>query len=200
MLTSIEDGMNLFAAGSIFVLMFLAAIQVIGRKLFNVPIPGYIDFAEQSIAIFAFMGAAYCQRLGGHVRMELFLEKFGRGRFLWFAETLTTLAAVIVIALLTTYSFKHFLRAWNNGDSTIDINLPVWPSKLMVSVALGFLLLRLLVQLFGYLRLLKSPTLTPVAVPLIASVVEAAKHEIETGMGPSETSADSSKTTSRSDS
>lgn len=180
----IENAMNLFAAGSIFVLMVLAAVQVISRKLFNFPIPGYIDFAEQSIAIFAFMGAAYCQRLGGHVRMELFLEKFGRGRLLWIAESVTTFAAVVVIALLTRYSFEHFLRAWKIGDSTIDINLPVWPSKLIVSVALGFLLLRLLVQLFGFLRLVKTPDAAPVAVPLIANVVETAQHEIETGMGP----------------
>lgn len=177
----IEDGMNLVAAGSIFLLMILAAVQVLGRKLLNLPIPGYIDIAEQSIAIFAFMGAAYCQRLGGHVRMELFLEKMGRGRLLWFVESLTTFAAVVVIALLTRYSFDHFLRAWHIGDSTIDINLPVWPSKLLVSVALAFLLIRLVIQLVGYVRLFKRPTATPTAVPLIADVVEHARHEIETG-------------------
>tara|TARA_R110002049_G_scaffold30811_2_gene105347 strand:- start:5 stop:619 length:615 start_codon:yes stop_codon:yes gene_type:complete len=180
LLTRIEDGMNLFAAGAIFLLMFLAAIQVIGRKIFNMPIPGYIDYAEQSMAIFAFLGAAYCQRLGGHVRMELVLDRF-RGRMLWFFEALTTFAGLFIVVLLTRYSFDHFLRAWQIGDSTIDINLPVWPSKLMVSVALGFLALRLLVQLIGYLRLLRDPSLTPVAVPLIEDISAQARQEIEAG-------------------
>lgn len=176
----IEDGMNLFAAGAIFLLMFLAAIQVVGRKVFNIPIPGYIDYAEQSIAIFAFMGAAYCQRIGGHVRMELVLDRF-RGRALWLLETFTTAAALIVVGLLARYSFDHFLRAWQIGDSTIDINLPVWPSKLLVSVALGFLAIRLLIQLIGFLRLLARPDLEPVAVPLIEDIQAQARQEIEAG-------------------
>ena len=178
--TRIEDGMNLFAAGAIFLLMILAAIQVVGRKVFNMPIPGYIDFAEQSIAIFAFLGAAYCQRLGGHVRMELILDKF-RGRLLWLLELITATAAFVIIAILAKYSFDHFLRAWQIGDSTIDINLPVWPSKLLVSIALTFLAIRLLIQVVGFLRLLKDPSKDPVAVPLIEDIQAQARQEIESG-------------------
>jgi len=178
--TRIEDGMNLFAAGAIFILMFLAAIQVVGRKVFNLPIPGYIDYAEQSIAIFAFLGAAYCQRLGGHVRMELVLDRF-RGRMLWLLELITTTAAFVIIAILARYSFDHFLRAWQIGDSTIDINLPVWPSKLMVSVALTFLAIRLLIQLVGFFRLFADPSKEPVAVPLIEDIQAQARQEIESG-------------------
>lgn len=180
LLARIENALNLTAAGAIFLLMFLAAVQVVGRKVLNLPIPGYIDYAEQSIAIFAFLGAAYCQRVGGHVRMELVLDRF-RGRMLWFMEALTTLASFIIIALLTKYSYDHFLRAWQIGDSTIDINLPVWPSKLLVSIALGFLALRLLIQFFGYLRLLRNPSLPPVSVPVIEDVAAHARHEIESG-------------------
>ena len=175
----IENGLNLFAAGFIFFLMFLAAAQVLSRKLLNIPIPGYIDYAEQSMAIFAFLGVAYCQRLGGHVRMELVLDKLKRGRALWIAEAITTLAALLIIVLLARYSFDHFLRAWNNGDSTIDINLPVWPSKLLVSIALGILSIRLLIQFVGFIRLVVHPTAEPVAVPLIENVVEQASQEAE---------------------
>lgn len=181
---AIENAMNLFAAGSIFVLMVLAAVQVLSRKLLNLPIPGYIDIAEQSIAIFAFMGAAYCQRLGGHVRMELLLDKLKR-RWLWIAETLTSAAATIIIAVLSYYSFQHFLRAWQIGDSTIDINLPVWPSKLMVSIALTFLTVRLLIQTIGYLRLVRNPDATPVAVVLVENVVDQARREIAPSAGDS---------------
>lgn len=178
--TRIEDGMNLFAAGAIFLLMFLAAIQVVSRKVFNMPIPGYIDYAEQSIAIFAFLGAAYCQRLGGHVRMELVLDRF-RGRLLWLLELITATAAFVIIAILAKYSFDHFLRAWQIGDSTIDINLPVWPSKLMVSVALMFLAMRLLIQVAGFFRLFADPSKEPIAVPLIEDIQAQARQEIESG-------------------
>lgn len=183
----LEDALNLFAAGFIFFLMLLATVQVVSRKLLNLPIPGYIDYAEQSIAIFAFLGIAYCQRLGGHVRMELLLDKLKRGRMLWIAEAITTFAAFVIIVLLARYSFDHFLRAWNIGDSTIDINLPVWPSKLLVSVALAIVAGRLLIQLAGFIRLVLHPKAEPVAVPLIAEVTElAAQEAVSSGAAPEE--------------
>ncbi|NKB28485.1 MAG: TRAP transporter small permease subunit [Rhodobacteraceae bacterium] len=175
----LENALNLTAAGFIFFLMFLATIQVFSRKLLNVLIPGYIDYAEQSIAIFAFLGVAYCQRLGGHVRMELVLDKLPKGRVLWLFEAITTLAALAIILVLCRYSFDHFLRAWVNGDSTIDINLPIWPFKLLVAIALGVLSVRLALQLAGFVRLFLHPNAVPVGVPLIADVAKQASIEAE---------------------
>src|SRR3546814_4222771 len=98
------------------------------------------------MAALAFMGAAYCQRLGGHIRMELGISNF-QCRFLWCVEALCTAIAVFYIFVVVRRSFMHFLRAYEIGDSTIDTQLPVWPSKLIVPVALSLLLIRLLIQL-----------------------------------------------------
>mgnify|MGYP001950750292 CR=1 FL=1 len=116
--------------------------------------------------------------------MELVLDKLKRGRPLWIAEAITTLAALLIIALLARYSFDHFLRAWTYGDSTIDINLPVWPSKLLVSFALAVLAIRLLIQFAGFMRLVLHPDAEPIAVPLIADVVEQASSEAEASTSP----------------
>ena len=156
--------------------MLTAAVQVVSRKIFNLPIPGYIDIAEQSIAIFAFLSIAYCQRLGGHVRMEIFLSAM-QGRSKWITEMIQTAASILVISILMYFSFKHFQRAWVLGDSTIDIGLPTWPSKLMIPIALAVLNLRLLIQLAGYIRLAINPTLKPLGVPLILDVAEQADEE-----------------------
>ena len=158
--------------------MFLGIAQVLGRQLFNLPISGYIDFVELSMATFAFLGVAYCQRHGGHVRMEMLL-KFARGRWQWALEVFGTLVALFIIAVLIWYGYGHFLRAWTLGDSTIDAELPVWPSKLIVPIAFALLWLRLLVQLVGYARLTLRPDAQPVAVPVILSAEELARKEIE---------------------
>ena len=171
-----ENFLNGFSAIAIFVLMLTAAVQVVSRKVFNLPIPGYIDIAEQSIAIFAFLSIAYCQRLGGHVRMEIFLSAM-KGRSKWVSEAIQTTASILIISILMYFSFKHFQRAWIFGDSTIDIGLPTWPSKLMIPVALATLNLRLLIQLAGYIRLAIDPKLEPIGVPLIKDVVEQAEEE-----------------------
>lgn len=158
--------------------MFLGIAQVLGRRLFDRPISGYIDFVELSMATFAFLGVAYCQRMGGHVRMEMVL-KFAKGRWQWALEAFGTLVALGIISVLIWYGFTHFLRAWNFGDSTIDAELPVWPSKLIVPIAFSLLWLRLVVQLVGYARLVRNPALEPVAVPVMLSAEELAKKEIE---------------------
>ncbi|MCV6601459.1 MAG: TRAP transporter small permease [Cohaesibacter sp.] len=178
----LEDGFNALAGLSILFLILLAVVQVIGRAVFNNPIPGFIDFVEQAMALFAFLGIAYTQRLGGHIRMELVLSGL-KGRPLWFAETLATLLVLVLIAALINGSFDHFLRSWTLGDSTIDIGLPTWPSKLVVPIALFLLWLRLAIQLMGYARLLVSPAKSPIAVPLIESVKDHAQHEIEDALG-----------------
>jgi TRAP-type C4-dicarboxylate transport system permease small subunit len=178
----IEDGFNALAGLSILFLILLAVVQVVGRAVFNTPVPGFIDFVEQSMALFAFLGIAYTQRLGGHIRMELILSGLS-GRVLWFAEAFATLLVLVLIAALINGSFDHFLRSWNLGDSTIDIRLPTWPSKLVVPIALSLLWLRLAIQFVGYTRLLFAPAKTPVAVPLIESVQEHAQHEIEDALG-----------------
>ena len=50
--------------------MLLAVAQILGRKLFNLPVTGFIDWVEQAMAILL-LGIAYCQRLGGHIRMDI---------------------------------------------------------------------------------------------------------------------------------
>lgn len=174
----VETGFNLFAAFAIFALMLLGIVQVLGRQLFNMPVRGYIDFVELAMTTFAFFGIAYCQRLGGHVRMEMMLKPM-RGRLLWGTEIFGTLVALVVIAVLIWYGWGHFLRAYQLGDSTIDTQLPVWPSKLGVPIAFFLLWLRLWLQFAGYLRLAIDPQRRPVAVITMLSVEEQAAHEIE---------------------
>ncbi len=69
-LLRLEAALNLASGIIIFALVCLAVYNVLGRKLFNAPVPGYIDWTEQFMAAFAFLGLAYCQREGGHIRMD----------------------------------------------------------------------------------------------------------------------------------
>ncbi|SDT90372.1 TRAP transporter small permease subunit [Stappia sp. ES.058] len=177
-LATVENAFNMVAAASILALMLLAVMQIVGRNAFNLPVPGFIDITEQAMAVFAFMGVAYCQRLGGHIRMELFLGKLS-GRPLWIAECVGVLLIWLVVAALVYGSWFHFKRSWSIGDSTIDIGLPTWPSKLVIPVALSVLLLRLTLQIYGYLRLVRDPQAEPIAVPVLADIETQARHEIE---------------------
>ncbi len=171
-----------FVAGMVIMgLMFLGVAQVLGRKLLNMPVPGYVDLVEFAMVVFAFLAISYCQKLGSHVRMELIIGRF-HGRTQWLLEIIGMLIAIFIIAVLMYYSYAHFLRAWTIGDSSIDLELPIWPSKLIVPFAFAMLLVRFAIQLAGYVRLFVHPDAVPIAIPMIETVEEHAQHEIDTGL------------------
>ena len=181
----LEDGMNLIAAAAIFFLMFVGVFQVIGRTVFDTAINGYIDYMEQASALFAFLGVSYAQRVGAHIRMDLLLRGFSL-RFMWSMELFAVVVALVIITVLIDSTYLNFLRAWELGDSTIDINLPIWPTKLLVPAVLVVLWVRLTLQALDYIRLIRYPQAQPIAVPVIETIEVQAQHEIEEALGREE--------------
>jgi len=178
----IENAANYIAGLAIFLLMLLGTAQIVLRTVFNSPIAGYIDLVELSMAGMAFLGAAYCQRLGAHIRMELLIGRL-RGRWLWGFEIVGILVGLFIVGVLIYYGTGHFLRSYQLGDSTIDAEYPVWPSKLLVPIAFTLWFIRLSIQLIGSVRLFINPSLQPAGVALIHDLQVVARDEIQEALG-----------------
>lgn len=189
----LEDALNLVAAVAIFGVMAFGVAQILSRSLSNVlhqlvpaippfAIYGYIDYVQFIAVLYAMLGIAYCQRLGGHIRMEIVLGLM-RGRTLWLLEALAVLLGAVVTVLLIWGTWDNFHNAWARGDSSMDINLPQWPAKLVVPLMLAVLLWRLLLQLWAYLKLALEPSAEQIGVPRIEDAKEAARREIEDALG-----------------
>jgi TRAP-type C4-dicarboxylate transport system permease small subunit len=172
----IEQWFALLGAACIFALMMIAVFQIVARKLFNAPLFGYIDMVEIAMATFAFLGIAYAERLGAHIRMELLVGML-KGRALWLAEMTGVLLSLFVISVLIYYGYQHVLRAYYSGDSTIDAQYLWWPSKLMVPIAFSLLWLRLALSLFCCARLLRDPNAEPIGIHVAETVEQMAARE-----------------------
>ncbi|GGF65032.1 hypothetical protein GCM10011332_18920 [Terasakiella brassicae] len=181
-LNEIGKFLALISGLAVFSLMILAVLSVSGRNFFNHPLPGYIDWIEQAMPLIAFMGISYTQRNGGHIRMDMVVGKL-KGRTLYAAELLTTLAILTLMLLIVWGSWEHFQRSFDfnapmwSRDSSMDIGIPLWPAKLLAPVAFSVLCLQLIVQAWGFTSALISGTDQPVAVPLIEDVAAQANHE-----------------------
>ena len=169
---------------TIFSLMFLAVYSVSGRKFFNAPLAGYVDYIEAALPVIAIMGVSYVQRDGSHIRMDIFVSLL-KGRALWLFELISILLILLLILYLTWGAWLHFDRSFDcsrpfcSRDSSIDIGLPTWPSKLVVPFAFTVLSFRLILQAVGYSRALIFDLKKPPAVPLPISSSEQAKIETE---------------------
>lgn len=180
-LFKLEEWLNLASGLVILGVMFVAVGNIVGRYL-GYPVPGYIDWMEQSVPAIAILGISYCQRLGGHIRMDIVIGKL-QGRALWLAELLSTLLMLLITMALIYGSWDHASRAIKLGDSTVDINLPTWPAKILFPAVFTILALRLALQLVAYFRAVRSGDREPVAVPLIEDAATQAKREAESVSG-----------------
>jgi TRAP-type C4-dicarboxylate transport system permease small subunit len=180
-LSHVEDGLNLIAAAAVFFLMFVGVAQIVGRTIFDFAIYGYIDWIEQASSLFAFLGIAYAQRLGNHIGMDLTMNWRPENR--WRIELFAVVCALSIASVLIWASFTNFLRAYAIGDSTMDIQLPTWPAKLMVPLALGILWLRLSLQICGYVRMIRHPDAVPVGVPKLITIDSQVQDEIADALG-----------------
>jgi TRAP-type C4-dicarboxylate transport system permease small subunit len=169
---------------AIFSLMFLAVYSVTGRKFFASPMLGYVDYIEAAMPLIAIMGVSYVQRDGTHIRMDMLVSAL-RGRLLWLFELISVVLMLVLILALTWGAWDHFDRSFDcarplcSRDSSIDVGIPIWPSKLIVPIAFAVLALRLILQAVGYGRALVLGLENPVAVPLNLSVAEQARLEAE---------------------
>ena len=180
----LETALALISGLAVFSLMILAVVSVGGRNFFQQPLPGYIDWIEQAMPLIAFMGIAYTQRDGGHIRMDMLVGKL-RGRPLYLVEMFTTLAILIFMVLIVWGSWAHFARSFDFGaplwsrDRSMDIAVPLWPAKLLAPVAFSVICLRLALQIYAFGRAFVRNDASPIAVPLVADAATQAAMEAE---------------------
>ena len=176
-LAVVEDTFNILAAITIFLVMIGTVVGIVAR-IAGFPIFGALDLTELSIAVFAFLGAAYAQRLGAHIRMDLVIGRLG-GRLRPICEALATFLGLLLVLVLIRYGWDFFLNAYTIGDTTPDAELPTWPAKLLVPVAFTLWAVRLALEIVGFVRLAIWPSATPVAVPPVMTPAEEAAHEVD---------------------
>ena len=183
-LLKLETFFALLSGLAVFSLMFLAAYSVGGRQFFASPLSGYVDYIETLMPLIAVMGIAYVQRDGSHIRMDMVIGQL-KGRALWGAELLSVVLILLLMIALTMGSWAHFERSFDcarplcSRDSSIDIGIPIWPSKLIVPLAFGVMCMRLVLQVIGYGRAFLLNLPSPVAVPLVQSIEEQARAEVD---------------------
>ena len=148
-LASIENILNYGGMLVIVALITMVVLQVTGRYVFNNPIEGYIDMMEMMMAVLVFLTMALCQREGGHIRMDMFMEKVLKGGLPYkIDEFIQLLVSFIGFAVIAVFSMIWAINAYNIGDTTMTVYLPTWPARALVAIGSVFLCFRFIVQMF----------------------------------------------------
>lgn len=134
---------SVFSLGS---LMFLGAIDVIGRYVFNYPIKGTLEISQILLAALVFFGLAYTQIEHKHITVGLAFSKLPP-KLRKIISIVNYLLVFIVFALMTWSATATAINMWNTKRLVANLPVQMYPFQLFVSLGSSSLCLVLIIQL-----------------------------------------------------
>lgn len=130
-------------------MMLHISADVAGRTIFNHPLPGTTEIvsAYYMVAV-AYLPWAWIARNNDHIQVELFSRLFP-ARVNAVLEPIIQLVTIVYVSVFTWETFIRAIHqtaageAWEAGTGFI----PVWPSRWLLPIAGGLMVLHMVVRL-----------------------------------------------------
>lgn len=130
----------------------ITVADVLGRFLFNRPIPGVVDASELFLPYILFIPLAYTLATGTHVRMSLATSRMAppvrRA-----SEVFANLVGLVFFAVLTMRAWRFFWDSFVIGETMLaPIYLPWFLGKLALPIGTALITVQFLLHLGLSLR------------------------------------------------
>jgi TRAP-type C4-dicarboxylate transport system permease small subunit len=123
--------------------MILTTLDVIGRDVFNDPVPGTVELSQYLLVTFVLMGLAYTQQAKGHVPVSVLTSRLPlRGQFL--LKITSSLLGLFLFSLLAWQGWEIAMEERTVSDL---LRIPQSPFRILVAVAAFLTFLELLIDL-----------------------------------------------------
>jgi len=146
----ISRSINSVAAGILIVMMFLTAMDVLLRYLFNRPISGALELTEFMMVTIVAFTAAYCVYLKGHVRVELVVSRFSE-RVQAVMNSITYLLSLGLFSLVAWQGFLYIKAILNDELTSAVLLIPIFPFVALLAFGFTVFVLMLLLECIKYL-------------------------------------------------
>lgn len=129
----------------------MVTVSVVGRWLFNAPVPADYELVEVAVgvAVFAFLGQT--QIRNGHIAVDTFTLSLPP-RVNDVIDGVWTLVLAAFLAFFTWGLFSGGLDARDNGATLIQLPWPIWPVYLVCAALAACACLITIVVAFGKFR------------------------------------------------
>ena len=148
-LQTVENTFFYISLGALLFMVGFVMVDVIGRYVFNAPVPCSVEFLEEYILILLyFPSIAYVSRGQGHVRVELFINHLPAGFKRVTSRIMSSIAAIVwgVVAVLL---LQETIRAVNLHIVTKSIlRYPMAPAYAVAAVGTAIVFLELIFEIF----------------------------------------------------
>lgn len=141
------QGANLLSAVFVLLLMILVVADIFGRYLFNSPVPMTYEVGSFMMVFIVFLGLAYTQRMGAHIRVEFLTLRLSQ-RLRVRLDLVASILGLLLYATITYQGYYWSLTSYQVGDYVAGlINIPRWPSQFMVPLGAAILCLQFIADI-----------------------------------------------------
>jgi TRAP-type C4-dicarboxylate transport system permease small subunit len=140
----IQPVKNIFlalSAACLALMMFLTALDVGLRYLFNSPIPGALELVEYMMALIVPFALAITAFEKAHIGVELVMDRFPR-RLRACVACVTDIMVFALYGLITWQSFLFIFEQYDSGMTSAVLLIPQYP--FVASLTAAFALLSLI--------------------------------------------------------
>ena len=130
------------AAVALIFLVVVISAGVVLRYVFGAPILGLNEIMQMTAVVLVMAALPFCTERNGHVGVDVFDNAIGRwGRLA--GDLGSRLLSGLVLSILVWRAVLKALDAWEFGDTTNMLALPIWPfyGVLAIGIALTVLVL-----------------------------------------------------------
>lgn len=142
----------LTVVGGVCLLAIVATVTcgVVMRYALNTPLLGINEFVQLAAVAMVMAALPYCTAHNDHVAVDVFENVLGRwGRYA--GDIIARVLSGGALAFLTQRAILKALDAWEWGDATNMLRLPIWPLYAVLAVGTGLCVLIFALQLMTIL-------------------------------------------------
>ena len=131
--------------------MGMTVVSVLGRYLFNAPVPGDYEITELAIGIAVFAFFPYCHISNANIVVELFTGRMPT-RFRAALDAMHSVTFAIVAGLITWRLFVGAMHKLNDGETPVFLGIPVHWAYFSSLLGAGLLTMVCVLLLFRHLK------------------------------------------------
>lgn len=150
------------AAGLLVPMMFLVSADVVGRYIFNHPLPAVFEINSDFLMVLVvFFPLAYVHRRKEHVFITLFTDRMP-AKVRAALETLSVFIGFVSYGLIGFYSLERAIMATAVREYTSGvIDVPIWLAKWIIPIGCFAFCIELFLDGLDHLRLLFTRESSP---------------------------------------
>jgi TRAP-type transport system small permease protein len=143
----LETALGGVSAAVLFLMMMVTTIDVAGRYVFSLPLPGGLEMTEMMLAALIYCGLPIVSLGRGHIVIDT-LDPFFPRPFKRALDVLADSICFVTLAGIGWLIFRRALRVAEYGDTTAVLKLPLAPVAYLMGAMIAVAALIHLILIF----------------------------------------------------